>query len=301
MANFHHKVLRGILKLGRWSPLLPLYFLLGEAPIEAFVHMDIFALFWNIWSNPQTKTNEIVKYLLKITDSKSVTWTAHLKILFSLYKLPDPLELMHSTAWSKQRWKELTHTRILSHHENVLRAKASENYKLEFLNVQVVGLSGRPHPVLHGIVTTQEVVKSRAHLRMLSGDYPCQYYIGRDRNLDTACQLCKQIVPPQHSTESEDMTHLLTSCRATADTRSMVLPDLLNEIAKHFPNNPVLTPTGTHWLTQLILDPTSLNLPMSARISPDHPALPQILSKCRNYCFTIHKERSRHYKRVNQQ
>ena len=130
--------------------------------------MDMFALFWNIWSNPQTKTNEIVKYLLKISDAKSVTCTAHLRILFSLYKLPDPLELIHSTAWSKQRWKELIHTKILSHHENVLRAKAAENYKLDFLNVQIAGLSGRPHPVPHGIVTTQEVVKSPYVIRRLS-------------------------------------------------------------------------------------------------------------------------------------
>ena len=140
---------------------------------------------------------------------------------------------------------------------------------------------------------------------MLSGDYPCQYYIGRDRNQDTACQLCRQIAPPHHNTVAEDMTHLLTSCRATADTRSKVLPDLLNEISKHFPNNLVLTSTGSNQLTQFILDPTSLNLPMSARISPDHPALPYILSMCRNYCFAIHKERSRQlvrqYKCVNQQ
>ena len=293
LANFHHKVLRGILKLGKWSPILPLYFLLGEAPIEAFLHMDICSLFWNIWSNPQTKAHEIVKYLLKMTDSKSVTWSAHIKILFSLYNLPDPLLLIQTTAWSKHRWKELTQTRILAHHENILRKQATKNYKLDFLNIQVVGLSGRPHPVLDGVLTTQEVVKSRIHLRMLSGDYPCQYYVGRDRNQDTACMICKQLTPLPYHNHTEDLAHLLTSCRGTADTRSKILPDLLNEISRHFPNNPVLTLSGNLWLTQFILDPTSLNLPMAARISPDHPALPHILSACRNYCFIMHKNRSR--------
>ena len=140
-------------------------------------------------------------------------------------------------------------------------------------------------------MTTQEVVRSRVHLRMLSGDYPCQYYIGRDRNQDTACLICKQLLPPPHQTE--DMEHLLTSCRGTADTRSKILPDMLNEISRHFPNNLVLTSPGNLWITQFILDPTSLNLPMTARISPDHPALPHVLSACRNYCFIIHKNRSR--------
>ena len=296
LANFHHKVLRGILKLGRWSPIVPLYFLLGEAPIEAYVHMDIFALFWNIWSNPQTKTNEIVKYLLKMTDSTSVTWTAHIKILFSLYRLPDPLDLINSPTWPKQRWKELTHTRVLSHHENVLRAKASDNYKLNFLNIQVVGLSGRPHPVLHGVITTQETVKSRVHLRMLAGDYPCQYYIGKDRNQDTACKMCKQLAQPHHHhhhVQPEDMTHLLTTCRATADIRSKLLPDLLNEVSRHFPSSLILTSSDNVLLTQFILDPTSINLPMNIRISPDHPSLSYILSRCRNYCFVVHKDRNR--------
>ena len=140
---------------------------------------------------------------------------------------------------------------------------------------------------------TQEVVRSRIHLRMLSGDYPCQFYIGRDRHQDTACHLCKQLSSPHHQPQAEDMSHLLTSCRATVDTRSKVLPDLLNEISRYFPNNLVVTSPGYPWLTQFILDPTSLNLPMTARISPDHPALSGILAKCRTYCFTVHKDRSR--------
>ena len=73
LSNFHHKLLREILKLGPFSPIAPLYFLLGELPIEAVQHKNILTLFWCIWSNPQTKVHEILKYLLIISDSKSLT------------------------------------------------------------------------------------------------------------------------------------------------------------------------------------------------------------------------------------
>ena len=101
VSSFHKKVLRGILKLSNTSPIAPLYFLLGELPIEAVQHMDILTLFWSIWSNPQTKVHEILKYLLMTADSKSLTWSVHLRLLFLQYKLPDPLKLLNSQVLPK--------------------------------------------------------------------------------------------------------------------------------------------------------------------------------------------------------
>ena len=292
MSNFHHKVLRGILKLGPVSPIPPLYFLLGELPIEASLHLDVLALFWSIWANPQTKVHDIVKYLLMMADSSSLTWTAHLRILFQLYNLPDPLTLLNSQLWSKERWKVLTRTTITSYHEHLWREKAANNSKMHFLNVQATGLSGRPHPVLSGLLASREVTRSRVHIKMLAGDYPCSTYLGTDRNQDASCQLCQSLLP-EHPSPAEDMVHLLARCRATADTRTRIIPDLLNIISEHFPGNAILEhPNHTH-LTQLILDPTSLNLPMSIRMSPYHPALPSVLAVCRNLCFAIHQDRTR--------
>ena len=124
-------------------------------------------------------------------------------------------------------------------------------------NCKTIGLSGRPHPVLSGVLTTQEAVKCRVHAKMLAGDYPCQYHIGRDRNQDTSCQLCKHLVSPHLPTPSEDMVHILATCRATSDTRERILPDLLNAISIHMPTNPILELQNSEQLTQLVLDPTS--------------------------------------------
>ena len=92
--------------------------------MEAALHLDVLTLFWSIWANPQTKIHDIVKYLLTTSDSLSLTWSAHLRLLFQMYSLPDPLTLLSSPLWSKERWKMLIKTEITSYHEAALRYQA---------------------------------------------------------------------------------------------------------------------------------------------------------------------------------
>ena len=186
-------------------------------------------------------------------------------------------------------------TAVTSHNEKTLREKAPTNSKLSFLNVQISGLSGKSNPVLAGILTTRDVMCSRVHLKMLSGDYPCFSYLGSDRSQDAYCCLCQSLTQLCPAPD-ENMVHVLTRCRATSDTRTQLTPDLLNTISKYFPNNSILVNTNHSHLTQFILDPTSVNLPMSMRISPDHPDLTEVLPVCRNHCFAIDKDRRRQLK-----
>ena len=230
-----------------------------------------------------------------MTDSSSLTWTAHVRLLFELYHLPDPLTLLNNQLWTKERWKMVTKSAVTKYHEVSLRNKAATNSKLSFLNVQITGLMGRPHPVLTSILTTRDVMSSRVHIKMLAGDYPCFSYLGSDRNQSPHCRLCKAL-SPQYSPPEENMVHLLTRCRATTDTRIRFTPELLNTISRNFPNNSILETSNHTHLTQLILDPTSLNLPLSMRISPAHKDLPKVLFVCRNLCYAIHRDRSRQLK-----
>lgn len=291
ITAFHHKILRAILKLSQFSPIVPLYFLLGELPVEASLHLDVLSLFWNIWINPQTKAFDVLKYLLMMTDSSSLTWAAHVRILFKLYKLPDPLVLLDCQPWSKERWKLHTQAAVTSHHEASLRSKATGNYKLEYLNVQAIGLIARPHPVLEWVLTTQDVTKVRPHVKMLAGDYLCYANIAHDRGTDPHCRLCHILC--HHPAPAENMVHLLTRCRATADTRERILPEVLNTVAASFPQNRILSSPNHSLLTQFILDCSSLNLPVGIRIPPNHKSFISITKLCSSLIYAIHKDRTR--------
>ena len=245
-----------------------------------------------------TKAFEVMKYLLKMSDSTSLIWSAHVKLLFQLYNLPDPLTLLSTPPWPKQRWRDHTKTAVTSYHEAFWRLSAAQNSKLQFLNVQAIGLSAKPHPVVSWAVTTQDVITIRTHMKMLSGDYLCYSYLAHDRGLDPCCRLC-QILPQSEQvtqTPTEDMVHIIAECRATRETRDQSLPNLLNIVADYFPSNMVLTNPTSRQLTQFILDCSSLNLPSNFRIPFDHPGFVQITRSCSNFIFAIHKLRVRQLK-----
>ena len=167
---FHNKIMRSFLKLSNSSPIPALYFLLGELPIEGRLHLDFLSLFYNIWNNPDTTIYKVVKYLLQMADEKSTTWSAHLRTLCLKYKLPDPL-LQNGKIWDKTKWTTLTTTLVTVHFERSLREGAKRNSKMQYLNVQVQGLSGAPHPALLNVKSMQDVQKLCHHLKILAGDF----------------------------------------------------------------------------------------------------------------------------------
>ena len=161
-----------------------------------------------------------------------------MRILFQMYHLPDPLTLLEGPLWPKQRWKRHVDAVITSYYEKQLRERALSNYKLEFLNIQASGLSGRSHPILSWFMTTEDVVRSRIHVKMLAGDYLCYDHLSQDRGGDPQCRLCQAFCSTP--APAENMIHLLTRCPVTANPRTRILPDLLNTIATYFHSNKIL-------------------------------------------------------------
>ena len=229
-----------------------------------------------------------------MSSNTSLTWAAHIRTIFLIYSLPDPLQLLDSTPWPKERWKNHTSAAVISQHEAVLRLKAAGNLKLQYLNINCTGLTGKPHPMLTWIQTTQDVVIARPHVKMLAGDYLCYAFLAHDRGVDPHCRLCDTIpnmVPPNHPPPVEDYEHLLTQCRATADTREDKLAILINTVAYYSNNNSILNNPPPNLLTQFMLDCTSLNLPTDMRIPPDYPGYLDIARQCSVTINAIHRDR----------
>ena len=145
---FQNKILRGFLKQSPRSPVPSLYFLCGELPLEARLHMDLLTLFHNVWSNPSTNIFDIVHYIMKMSTSKSTCWSAHVRLVCQMYGLPDPLALMQNPAPPKVQWKSLVKIKVTAFHEADLRQKALKSESLQYSNVHLHGLTGKPHAAL---------------------------------------------------------------------------------------------------------------------------------------------------------
>ena len=109
------------MKLSSSSPIPALYFLLCEMHIVAALHLDALTLFYNIWSNADITAHEILKYMLRMSDSQSMTWAAHIRVLCLQYYLPDPLLIEQQDASPKSEWKNWCKTKARAYHEKIIQ------------------------------------------------------------------------------------------------------------------------------------------------------------------------------------
>ena len=116
-----------------------------------------------LWSNPESKIYQIVKYLLETAESNSKTWSNHLRFLSHKCGLEDPSQSLRKDPLSKAVFKETVKTRITAYYEKVLRDSAEENSRMKHLNVKLLSLTGKPHPSLTNILTSQDVKKCTPH------------------------------------------------------------------------------------------------------------------------------------------
>ena len=179
--------------------------------------------------------------------------------------------------YSKENWKDLVVSRVTVYHERILRQKASTNSNMKYFNVQLLGLSGRPHPAIHHISETRQAQKCRSHLQLLLGDFASYEVLGRQQQSDQSCRLCKA--------EIDSTQHILTECSATSEIRECLLPELLNTLAAE--SGLLNPPISKHILMQFLLDPTSMNLSNRLRISPNHSHLYDLCPLSHDWCFAV--------------
>ena len=229
----------------------------------------------------------MVSYILKMCNNNSTTWSNHHQLLCMKYGLPSPLSLLNQSPWSKESWTCLVKTRVTIWHEKELRKKSLNNSKMKYLNVQLSGLNGAPHPALRNITTTQDVKKLRHHLKFLTCDFLTNERLHLDQpNLSPACDLCKA--------PTDSIEHVLVSCMATNEVRSRLFPELVNCVAKVQPMCSILRQDHSPAiLSQFILDCSSLSLPDSFRIPAHNPEITSVFKISRDWSYAISNERSR--------
>ena len=290
LAVFTRKVIKSVLQVNKTASTSGIHFLCGELPIEGWLHRNTYSLFYSLWSNPDTRIHDIVKYLLQSVCDNSRTWSQHLKNLSHMYGIDDPSQCLSRDPPSRSQFKEYIETKITSFHENELRTSAKNSSSLKYFNVSLLGLRGRPHPILCNVTHSVEVMKMRVHVKFLIGNYFTYQMKSQQSGGSPQCRLCL-------SGNEEDYIHLLVQCYSLKTIRDTFLSDL-SLLCKKTRNNIELNEFifCDKTMTQFIIDPSSFNL--INRIHMDDPCLPEAFKLCRNYCFLIDKNRR---KILNQQ
>ena len=204
----------------------------------------------------------------------STTWFHHVQLLCMTYGLPEPLLLMKtSPPWNKSDWNDLVKTRVTAWHERKLRSSSTNNSKMRYFNVDLIGLSGRPHPALNKIVNVQEI-------KFLTSDLKHKY---NQENYDqsSSCHLCREETLCV-------VEHLLVTCRKSLEIRSRMFPELVNAVASVWPKcNILVCEPSPKILLQFILDPTSFNLPNDIRLPIQCPNIDEVFRVSRDWCYAI--------------
>ena len=212
LGIFHRKTLKSFLNLSKTAATPAIHFMIGKLPVEGKIHRDVFALFYSVWTNENTKIYQIVRYLLSTASENSHTWCAFLRDLAKKYEMRSPLECLATDPPSKSEYKEYVLTKITAHYERELRQDASTNSCMKFLHVDMTGLRGKHHPAIANIKTTVEVAKMRPHIKMLCGNlltYGMKFEqsgIGSPR-----CRLCDH--------QFESISHIVESCPKFDDSK----------------------------------------------------------------------------------
>ena len=195
------------------------------------------------------------------------------------YGLEDPLSCLRKDPPTKSTFKSNVDTRIKAFHEHEIRSKSN----LKYLNVSLLGLSGRHHPAVSGLFTTQDVKKSRSHIKMLIEDLYTYEIKSEQSGGSPNCRLC-----PDEKTEN--ISHILTFCSVYNDIRIRILEEYsyLCMQAKSVVNFSELM-ADSESLCQFILDPSSFNL--KQRIHLNDPLLGSFFQVSRDLCYSVNEIR----------
>ena len=294
LVAFHRKTMRSFLHLSDRSPIPSFHFLLGEVPILGRLDRDVFSLFYSIWSNPDTKLHKIVDYLLRISEENSRTWSVHCRLLCKQYGIQDPLSLLQKPPPAKNSWKRDVEIAITTFYENKLREDAENNSKMAWFNINLIGLAGKPHPILKNITTTHDVKKLRIVIKMICGDYYTYELRGNQNGTSVHCRIC--LAP------SESIIHVVALCPGTSEPRQRITSELETCLVPTSNDSSIFTKSLTKdeflhltsndkmW-TQFLIDCSSYNLPDWARIDFNDKNLNEIFKLCRDMLYSIHSMR----------
>ena len=141
---------------------------------------------------------------------------------------------------------------------------------------------------LYGVSTTKEVSKLHAHIKMLCCDLYTYQVKAEYQGGSPHCRLCQE--PSENKTNIESLAHIISECSQYSEVRERILLEMekiCNESKSGFNLKKIIE--NPSYLTQFVLDCTSINLPI--RISERDEICSKLFNLSRDFCHHIKKTR----------
>ena len=118
---------------------------------------------------------------------------------------------------------------------------------------------------------------------MLAGNYLTYKMISEQSGGSPRCRICT-------SGQEESLSHVISSCEGLSGDRDRIIQEFRNlcSVTKNCINFDEILNNKLN-LTQFILDPSSINLPV--RVSLSDPVISAFYRLSRQYCYKLHKTR----------
>ena len=176
--DHHHKVkLEQLMRLYQRTPAPAVYFLAGQLPASAHLHLRQLGLLAMVARlGPTSILHRLATYTytslssFPCTPSSPSLWFLQIRQTCAQYSLPDPQVVLASPP-TKGAWRAATHRQVEAYWGARLRAEAATLPSLSYLRTSHLTLSSS-HPIWSSCYGSQhEVVKATLQARMVSGRY----------------------------------------------------------------------------------------------------------------------------------
>ena len=299
MIDQHHKnTLRCLLRLYPKTPRAVVYFLAGSLPGSAILHLRQLSVFGMITRLSGNILNRHAINIFSATTISPKSWFHQIRKWCLLYSLPHPLDLLQNPP-SKTVFKSMVKKKVVDYWETVLRAEVDPRSSLEFFKPSYMSLT-KSHPIFSSAGSSpSKVAMATLQATMLSGRYRTEALCSHwSRNRRGVC-----LLEESSSDQVEDISHILSHCRALQPTReqllqftykySLNLPESLQSLLQR------LCSPSYEYFCQFLLDCSALPEVISAEQIFGHQVHEHLYCVSRIWIFVLHRERLRKLGRWN--
>ena len=288
--------LRNLMKAYHSTPRSFVLFMCGSLPASALLNLRQLSLFSMICRRPGDPLHTRALYSLTCVKPSSKSWFTMIRTVCHMYGLPHPLTLLREPL-SKEAFKRMTKSHVISFWEEKLRAEASLLPSLECFHPYFHSLI-RPHPLLSTPGSNpHEVSKAVVQCKMKSGRYRtsllARHWSPTNPNGFCPAPTCQGI--------PETLQHLLILCPYYIEirirlikiwTQPLTISELHNFLVAVLSGPP-------DQLLNFILDPTSHHQIIHLCQANGQELLKPLFYLTRTWCYSIHKHRLKLLKQWN--